>query len=57
MALTTTIAGLFVAIPAIVIASWLQGRVRRLVLETDERVAPAVELLAATPRIEESHAA
>ncbi len=45
-ALTTTIAGLAVAIPAMLIAAWLQGKVRRLILHVDDTVAPAVELLA-----------
>jgi biopolymer transport protein ExbB len=57
MALTTTIAGLCVAIPALVLASWLQGRVRRRVLHLDERLSPAVEHLARRPVVEESHAA
>jgi len=45
-ALTTTIAGLVVAIPALLIAAHLGGRVRKLLLATDEKLAPAVELLA-----------
>lgn len=46
MALTTTIAGLAVAIPTMIIAAHLQGRVRKLLLVTDEKLAPAVESLA-----------
>ena len=58
LALTTTIAGLFVAIPAMILAAWLQGRVRRLALWADERLAPAVEHIAAGPgATEEIHAA
>jgi biopolymer transport protein ExbB len=49
VALITTIAGLAVAIPAMLIASWLGGRARRLVLFIDEQVAPAIEALAARP--------
>ncbi len=45
-ALTTTIAGLFVAIPALMIASYLKARVRRQVLSMDEKLGPVVELLA-----------
>jgi biopolymer transport protein ExbB len=62
LALTTTIAGLCVAIPAMVVAAWLQGRIRRLSLWVDEQLAPAVEHLAARPdglpvRPEGTHAA
>jgi biopolymer transport protein ExbB len=46
VALYTTIFGLFVAIPATLIAAHLQARVRRLLLRLDETVMPAVELLA-----------
>ncbi|MBK8976698.1 MAG: MotA/TolQ/ExbB proton channel family protein [Planctomycetes bacterium] len=49
MALTTTIAGLSIAIPAVLGASWLQGRVRRVVLFTDEKLAPVVEVIAHRP--------
>ncbi|MEE9126750.1 MAG: MotA/TolQ/ExbB proton channel family protein [Planctomycetota bacterium] len=55
MALTTTIAGLAVAIPTMVIAAHLQSRVRVLLLVTDEKLGPAVEMLAG--REGESHAA
>lgn len=48
-ALITTIAGLTVAIPTLVAASWLQTRLRRLLLQADAVVAPAVEHLAARP--------
>ena len=57
MALTTTIAGLLVAIPALLLAAWLHARLRRLMLRLDERVSPAVEKIAAPPEREESHAA
>ncbi|MEM7205280.1 MAG: MotA/TolQ/ExbB proton channel family protein [Planctomycetota bacterium] len=53
-ALTTTIAGLVVAIPAMVLAAHLQGRVRKIMLRLDEKVAPVVEHVA---RHEESNAA
>ncbi len=46
VALITTIAGLIVAIPAILVAAHLHSRVRRLMLHVDEKLAPAVELLA-----------
>jgi biopolymer transport protein ExbB len=55
MALTTTIAGLAVAIPTMVIAAHLKARVRKLLLATDEKLSPAVEALAG--RAGESHAA
>lgn len=59
VALTTTIAGLAVAIPAMVIASWLQHRARRLVAFVDERLAPSIESIGARPAsaTEETHAA
>lgn len=57
LALTTTIAGLCVAIPAMVLAAWLQGKVRRLMMAVDERLSPAIEQLARRPAAEESHAA
>lgn len=49
MALTTTIAGLFVAIPALLVAAHLNGKVRRLLLFIDEKLAPTVEHLAVRP--------
>ncbi len=49
MALSTTIVGLCIAIPAILASSWLQGRVRKAVLRVDERIAPLVETIAVTP--------
>lgn len=55
-ALTTTIAGLVVAIPALLVAAHLSGRVRKLMLQTDEVVAPMVEFVARRPG-DESHAA
>jgi biopolymer transport protein ExbB len=45
-ALTTTIVGLVVAIPALLIAAHLNSRVRQLLLFTDEKLAPVVELVA-----------
>ncbi len=54
MALTTTIAGLAVAIPTMVIAAHLKARVRKLLLATDEKLGPAVEALAG--HAGESHA-
>ena len=60
VALTTTIVGLFVAIPAMVIATWLQNRMRRLVSRVDEKLAPSIEAIAARPAgvaAEETHAA
>lgn len=56
-ALTTTIAGLVVAIPALVICAHLQGKVRRLIAYTDETVAPVIEHLAKKPVIKENDAA
>ena len=54
MALTTTIAGLAVAIPTMVIAAHLKARVRKLLLATDEKLSPVVEALAG--HAGESHA-
>ena len=48
-ALTTTIAGLCVAIPAMLLAAYLRGRLRKLVHAMDEKIAPAVEPLAMRP--------
>ncbi len=45
-ALVTTIAGLAIAIPSLFLASHLQGKVRRLMIEADEKLAPALEFLA-----------
>jgi biopolymer transport protein ExbB len=44
-ALVTTIAGLCVAIPALLIASHFNSKVRRLMIETDERLTPALDFL------------
>ncbi len=55
-ALTTTIAGLIVAIPALLVAAHLGGRVRKLMLHTDDVTSPVVELVARRPS-DESHAA
>lgn len=48
-ALTTTICGLTVAIPALLAAAWLQSRVRRIVAFTDTVLGPTVEAIAARP--------
>lgn len=56
IALYTTIFGLFVAIPATLLAAHLQGRVRRLLLAVSEALAPAAEQLAQKP-VERSDAA
>jgi len=45
-ALVTTIAGLCVAIPALLIASHLNAKVRRLMIGVDEQLSPVVEHLA-----------
>lgn len=45
-ALVTTITGLSIAIPSLFLASHLQGKVRRLMNEADEKLAPALEHLA-----------
>lgn len=55
-ALTTTIAGLCVAIPAMLLASHLNGKLRRVMIQTDDVIAPSVEHLARRPE-EASHAA
>lgn len=52
-ALVTTIAGLAIAIPAMLIASHFNQKIRRLMGAADELLAPAVELLAG----EEPHGA
>ena len=49
VALVTTIAGLCVAIPTMLVASFLANKARRLMLQCDERLAPWVESLAASP--------
>ncbi|MEO0480254.1 MAG: MotA/TolQ/ExbB proton channel family protein [Planctomycetota bacterium] len=49
VALTTTIAGLFVAIPAVVLNSILMSRVRKRLVEVDEMLSPLVEVIAAKP--------
>lgn len=49
VALYTTIFGLFVAIPATLIAAHLQARARRLVAAIAEVIAPTIEALAALP--------
>ena len=56
IALTTTIVGLCIAIPSILAASWLQGRVRRLILHVDERLAGVVEHLARRPELDDPEA-
>lgn len=54
LALTTTIVGLAIAIPSLVIAAHLGGRARKLMDKVDVKLAPWVERLAA--RTGESHA-
>lgn len=49
VALYTTIFGLFVAIPATLVAAHLHARVRRLAAAVAQTVAPAVEALAQRP--------
>lgn len=49
VALYTTIFGLFVAIPATLIASHLQARARKLAAAIGDAVTPAIEALAAKP--------
>lgn len=45
-ALVTTIAGLVVAIPALLIASHFNAKVRSLMMDVDEKLSPTVELMA-----------
>jgi biopolymer transport protein ExbB len=49
VALYTTIFGLFVAIPATLLAAHLQARVRQLVLAVANALAPAIEALGLRP--------
>ena len=49
VALYTTIFGLFVAIPATLVAAHLQARARRLVATVADTLAPTIEALAARP--------
>jgi biopolymer transport protein ExbB len=51
VALYTTIFGLFVAIPATLVAAHLQARARRLGALVNAMVSPAVEALAARPTL------
>jgi biopolymer transport protein ExbB len=65
VALYTTIFGLIVAIPATLLAAHLNGRARHLLLMIDQKLSPAVEHLAARPKLgsapakseDETHAA
>lgn len=50
VALTTTISGMIVAIPVVVVASHLSGRVRRAMVWIDDKLKPAVDMIAARPR-------
>ncbi|MCB9881559.1 MAG: MotA/TolQ/ExbB proton channel family protein [Planctomycetes bacterium] len=54
VALVTTIAGLCVAIPTMLIAAHFSGKSRRLMLACDERLAPWVERLAGKPEIRDA---
>ena len=62
-ALTTTIAGLCVAIPALLVASFLTSRVRKHTIAMDEKLASVIELIAQPEPLppsanqKESHAA
>ena len=51
VALYTTIFGLFVAIPATLVAAHLQARARALVAAVAQAVGPAIEALAARPAV------
>lgn len=54
VALVTTIAGLCVAIPTMLVAAHFSNKSRRLMLSCDERLAPWVERLAATPELRDA---
>lgn len=54
-ALITTIAGLYIAIPATLVAAYLNARVRRLMNLADERLAPVLDAIVAERR--RTHAA
>lgn len=54
-ALVTTIAGLCVAIPTMLVAAHLTNKARRLLVACDDRLSPLVEKIARRP--EERHAA
>lgn len=56
VALYTTIFGLFVAIPATLLAAHLQGRARRLAAEIADVLAPTIEALASLPATATHHA-
>lgn len=53
-ALVTTIAGLCVAIPALLLAAYLSTKVRKLMESMDEVLAPTVEKLAAKPELQDA---
>ena len=57
VALYTTIFGLFVAIPATLVAAHLQARAKRLAAAIAQAVAPAIEALAARPVVAANGAA
>ncbi len=48
VALVTTIAGLSVAIPCLLVHAWFATRVRQYLEECDDKLAPVVEVLAAS---------
>ncbi|MHC4897658.1 MAG: MotA/TolQ/ExbB proton channel family protein [Planctomycetota bacterium] len=48
-ALVTTIAGLTVAIPTLLVAFYLTARTRRLMLQVDDLLAPVIEVLTPSP--------
>lgn len=54
VALVTTIAGLCVAIPTMLVAAHFANKARRLLLDCDERLAPWVERLAARPELRDA---
>lgn len=54
VALVTTIAGLCVAIPTMLVAAHFSGKARRLMLACDERMAKWVEPLAAKPELRDA---
>jgi biopolymer transport protein ExbB len=49
VALYTTIFGLYVAVPATILGTWLQGRAKKLTARIADATSPAIEALAAPP--------
>lgn len=54
VALVTTIAGLCVAIPTMLVAAHFSNKSRRLLLSCDERLTPFVERIAAKPELRDA---